>query len=70
MKAYNNTLYNLVGIIKLYVTFQHQNTKNDTINYEETTMTYFSSADHELSIIPKEGTKLTLQSVEHFPYQS
>ena len=70
MKAKNNTLYNPVGIIKLSVTFQDQNTINDTIIYEETTMTYFLSAHHEQSIIPKEGTELTLQPVVGYPYQS
>ena len=62
-------LYNPVGIVNLSVTFQDQNTINDTINYEETTMTFFLSAHNKLSIIPKEGTKLTLQPVERYHCQ-
>ena len=57
-------LYNPVGIIELSVTFQDYNSINDTINYEEPTRTYFLSAHNGLSIMPKEGTKLTLQPVE------
>ena len=70
MKTLNSILYELVGIIKLSITSQDQNTINGTINYEETTMAYFLSAHQELSIVPKEGTKLILQPVERYPYQS